>query len=93
MGGALGAIAAPVAVPAALGAIGFTAGGITAGSMAASAMSAAAAANGGAITAGSAVAVAQSVGAAGLGIVGKCVGAAAGTCIGYSACTENCNNK
>lgn len=56
---------APVAVPVALGVIGFTSTGITAGSVAAGWMSAAAVANGGGVAVGSYVAVMQSVAATG----------------------------
>ncbi len=77
---------APAAVPAALGAAGFTTTGIAAGSLGAKAMSIAAAANGGGVAAGSVLATAQSVGAAGLGAVGNMVtsvfGGAAGAAIG-----------
>lgn len=55
-------VGAAVLVPAALGLVGFTAGGITAGSMAAGMMSSAAIANGGGVAAGSLVAILQSVG-------------------------------
>lgn len=55
-------VGAVVVVPAALGLVGFTAGGITAGSFAAGMMSSAAIANGGGVAAGSLVAVLQSVG-------------------------------
>ncbi|KAK1153069.1 hypothetical protein AOXY_G30406 [Acipenser oxyrinchus oxyrinchus] len=57
-----GAVFTVVLAPAALGAMGFTAGGIVAGSTAAGMMSSAAAANGGGIAAGSLVAVLQSAG-------------------------------
>ncbi len=62
-----GAIAAPLAVPALLGAAGFTSAGIAANSLAASWMSSVAIANGGGVAAGSAVAVLQAAGAGGLG--------------------------
>ena len=55
-------VAAPVAVPLALGIFGFGTGGIAAGSTAAAIM----ASYGGVVGAGSACAVAQSVGAAGI---------------------------
>lgn len=50
------------AVPAVLGAVGYTGAGITASSLAAKMMSAAAIANGGGVVAGSLVATLQSVG-------------------------------
>ncbi|XP_028294055.1 interferon alpha-inducible protein 27-like protein 2 [Gouania willdenowi] len=62
----IGGVAAPLAVPAVLGAVGFTSVGIAAGSYAAGWMSAAAIANGGGVAAGSLVAIGQSVGMAGL---------------------------
>jgi hypothetical protein len=66
-----GAILAPIAIPAALGGIGFTAVGVAAGSTAATIMSVAGT--------GAAVATAQSVGAAGLGAAGTlAVGAISG---------------
>lgn len=58
----LSAGVAVLGIPAAIGALGFTAAGITAGSVAAKMMSAAAIANGGGVAAGSTVAVLQSVG-------------------------------
>lgn len=58
----LSVVGTVVLVPAALGFVGFTAGGITAGSVAAGMMSSAALANGGGVAAGSLVAVLQSVG-------------------------------
>ncbi|NXS98693.1 I27L1 protein, partial [Jacana jacana] len=60
-----------VGIPAAIGALGFTATGIAAGSVAAKMMSVAAIANGGGVAAGSTVAVLQSVGAAGLPLAAK----------------------
>ncbi|XP_052071993.1 interferon alpha-inducible protein 27-like protein 2 [Mytilus californianus] len=65
-----GAVLAPIAVPAALGAIGFTSGGVAGGSIAAAMMSSA-----GNVAAGSAIATMQSIGAAGLGAAGTAVGA------------------
>jgi len=56
---AVGLITAPVTIPLAVGAMGFTSGGILAGSVAAQIM----ASYGGAVTAGSACAVLQSIGA------------------------------
>lgn len=53
---------AVAAVPAVLGAVGFTGAGIAASSLAAKMMSAAAVANGGGVAAGSLVATLQSVG-------------------------------
>ncbi|KAJ6655635.1 hypothetical protein lerEdw1_004987 [Lerista edwardsae] len=58
-------------VPAAVGALGFSAGGILAGSTAAQLMSATAVASGGGVAAGSTVAVLQSIGAAGLSVAAK----------------------
>ncbi|KAI4535218.1 hypothetical protein MG293_014444 [Ovis ammon polii] len=77
---------AVAAVPAVLGAVGFTGAGIAASSLAAKMMSAAAVANGGGVAAGSLVATLQSVGAAGLstssnillGSVGSAFGALLG---------------
>ncbi|KAM9711731.1 interferon alpha-inducible protein 27-like protein 2 isoform 1-T1 [Dama dama] len=63
---AIGGALAVAAVPAVLGAVGFTGAGIAASSIAAKMMSAAAVANGGGVAAGSLVATLQSVGAAGL---------------------------
>uniref|UniRef100_A0A4W2G8B4 Interferon alpha-inducible protein 27-like protein 2 n=1 Tax=Bos indicus x Bos taurus TaxID=30522 RepID=A0A4W2G8B4_BOBOX len=63
---AIGGALAVAAVPAVLGAVGFTGAGIAASSLAAKMMSAAAVANGGGVAAGSLVATLQSVGAAGL---------------------------
>ncbi|XP_065762622.1 interferon alpha-inducible protein 27-like protein 1 isoform X2 [Muntiacus reevesi] len=54
------------AIPAVLGAVGFTSAGITASSLAAKMMSVSAIANGGGVAAGSLVATLQSVGASGL---------------------------
>ncbi|XP_066128700.1 interferon alpha-inducible protein 27-like protein 2B isoform X2 [Saccopteryx bilineata] len=64
--GVTGGVVAVGAVPAVLGAMGFTGAGIAASSVAAKMMSAAAVANGGGVAAGSLVATLQSVGAAGL---------------------------
>uniref|UniRef100_A0A8C3WQX6 Interferon alpha inducible protein 27 like 2 n=1 Tax=Catagonus wagneri TaxID=51154 RepID=A0A8C3WQX6_9CETA len=63
---AVGGAVTVCAVPALLGALGFTGAGIAASSLAAKMMSAAAVANGGGVAAGSLVATLQSVGAAGL---------------------------
>ncbi|XP_062326095.1 interferon alpha-inducible protein 27-like protein 2A [Osmerus eperlanus] len=62
----VGAGAAVLMGPVALGMFGFTAGGIAAGSTAASLMSTAAVANGGGVAAGGLVACLQSAAAAGL---------------------------
>ncbi|XP_060081782.1 interferon alpha-inducible protein 27, mitochondrial-like [Ylistrum balloti] len=77
----LGGVAAVVATPLVLGAVGFTSTGILAGSLAAKAMSAAAIANGGGVAAGSAVAICQSVGAAGLGATGVAAVGSTGTAV------------
>lgn len=73
------------AMPAALGALGFTKAGIAAGSVAARLMSLAATANGGGVAAGSLVAIAQSLGAAGIPtavtVVLPAIGAAIGAMI------------
>ncbi|XP_071168169.1 interferon alpha-inducible protein 27-like protein 2A [Mytilus edulis] len=75
--GAACMVAAPIAIPAALGAVGFTATGIVGSSIAASAMSASAP-----VVTGSVVALAQSVGATGtIGLTTKVV---AGV-VGYGA--------
>ncbi|XP_041452481.1 interferon alpha-inducible protein 27-like protein 2A [Lytechinus variegatus] len=81
IGGIIGVGAATVALPAALGAVGFTAAGITAGSCAASMMSASAIASGGGVAAGSTVAVLQSVGAAGLSSGGLAAAGIAGAAV------------
>ncbi|XP_048218073.1 interferon alpha-inducible protein 27-like protein 2A [Perognathus longimembris pacificus] len=82
-GGALAVLAVPVA----LGALGFTSAGIAASSVAAKMMSAAAVANGGGVAAGSLVATLQSVGAAGLStssnILLGSVGSALGAWVGH----------
>nr|XP_020726093.1 interferon alpha-inducible protein 27-like protein 2A [Odocoileus virginianus texanus] len=62
----VGGASAVAAVPAVLGAVGFTSAGITASSLAAKMMSISAIANGGGVAAGSLVATLQSVGASGL---------------------------
>nr|XP_035927793.1 interferon alpha-inducible protein 27, mitochondrial-like isoform X4 [Halichoerus grypus] len=67
------------AVPAVLGAVGFTGAGIAASSLAAKMMSVAAVANGGGVAAGSLVAMLQSVGAAGLSLSSKIILGSAGT--------------
>ncbi|XP_074916866.1 uncharacterized protein LOC116817031 isoform X2 [Chelonoidis abingdonii] len=61
VGATVGLGVASIAVPAALGAAGFTGAGIVAGTLASKMMSAAAVANGGGVAAGSTVAVLQSV--------------------------------
>ncbi|XP_069853888.1 interferon alpha-inducible protein 27-like protein 2A [Dipodomys merriami] len=78
IGGAL----AVAAVPATLGALGFTTAGIAASSMAAKMMSAAAVANGGGVTAGGLVATLQSVGAAGLSTSSNVLLGSAGSVVG-----------
>ncbi|XP_033013649.1 interferon alpha-inducible protein 27-like protein 2A [Lacerta agilis] len=77
-GGVAGLAVATIAVPAAVGAAGFTGAGIAAGTLAAKMMSAAAVANGGGVAAGSAVAALQSVGAAGLSVATKAAVTAVG---------------
>lgn len=74
----VGAVALPLAIPAAVGALGFGSGGIVAGSWAASFM----ASYGGAVSAGSACAVLQSIGAAGLAGTGIATAAAGGAAAG-----------
>lgn len=74
----VGAVALPLAIPAAVGALGFGSGGIIAGSWAASFM----ASYGGAVTAGSACAVLQSIGAAGLAGTGIATAVAGGAAAG-----------
>ncbi|XP_030394789.1 interferon alpha-inducible protein 27-like protein 2B isoform X2 [Gopherus evgoodei] len=64
VGATVGLGVVTVAVPAALGAAGFTGAGIAAGTLASKMMSAAAVASGGGVAAGSTVAVLQSVGTA-----------------------------
>lgn len=71
---ATAAVAGPVAVTTGVGLLGFGTGGITAGSWAAGFM----ASYGGTVASGSACAVLQSVGAAGLGVVGVGAFAAVG---------------
>ncbi|XP_039209293.1 interferon alpha-inducible protein 27-like protein 2A isoform X1 [Crotalus tigris] len=66
LGAAVGLGVAVVGIPAAAGALGFTAAGIAAGSIGAKMMSAAAIANGGGVAAGGVVATLQSIGAAGV---------------------------
>ena len=77
-----GAILAPIAIPAVLGGIGFTAAGVAAGSAAASIMSA--------VGTGAAVATAQSVGAAGLGAAGTLAAGAISGAAGYIAAANHC---
>ncbi|KAB0368995.1 hypothetical protein FD755_019000 [Muntiacus reevesi] len=62
----VGGASTVAAIPAVLGAVGFTSAGITASSLAAKMMSVSAIANGGGVAAGSLVATLQSVGASGL---------------------------
>ncbi|XP_045864973.1 interferon alpha-inducible protein 27-like protein 2 [Meles meles] len=87
-GAVVGGVLAVAAVPAVLGAVGFTGAGIAASSLAAKMMSAAAVANGGGVAAGSLVATLQSVGAAGLStssnILLGSVGSAFGALLGGS---------
>eukprot|EP00521_Asterionellopsis_glacialis_P006223 CAMPEP_0195284088 /NCGR_PEP_ID=MMETSP0707-20130614/2418_1 /TAXON_ID=33640 /ORGANISM="Asterionellopsis glacialis, Strain CCMP134" /LENGTH=378 /DNA_ID=CAMNT_0040343383 /DNA_START=681 /DNA_END=1817 /DNA_ORIENTATION=+ len=83
--GSLTAVAAPFVVMGAIGAIGFTAGGILPNSFAAYMMSTEALGAGGMIAAGGTVATLQSIGAAGLGIVGISASVGAGALIGASA--------
>lgn len=78
--GIAGAVLGPVAVVGAITWAGFTASGIVAGSWAAGFM----ASYGGAVASGSACAVMQSIGAAGLGVAGTTISAAAGAGIGAS---------
>ncbi|XP_076074162.1 uncharacterized protein LOC143045496 isoform X1 [Mytilus galloprovincialis] len=75
-----GAVLAPIAVPAALGAIGFTSGGVAGGSIAAAMMSSV-----GNVAAGGAIATMQSIGAAGLGAAGTAVGAGVSGVAGVAA--------
>ena len=77
-----GAILAPIAIPVALGGIGFTAVGVAAGSTAASIMSA--------VGTGAAVATAQSVGAAGLGAAGTLAAGAISGAAGYMYADDDC---
>ncbi|KAM6335284.1 uncharacterized protein FN964_013541 [Alca torda] len=83
VGATVGLGVAAIAIPMAVGALGFTGAGIAAGSVAAKMMSAAAIANGGGVAAGSAVAVLQSIGAAGVPTAVQAaltaIGAATGT--------------
>ncbi|XP_026558454.1 interferon alpha-inducible protein 27-like protein 2A [Pseudonaja textilis] len=66
LGAAVGLGTAAVAVPAAVGILGFSSAGIVVGSIGAKMMSAAAIANGGGVAAGGLVATLQSIGAAGM---------------------------
>mmetsp|Transcript_32392 Transcript_32392/g.37748 ORF Transcript_32392/g.37748 Transcript_32392/m.37748 type:complete len:234 (+) Transcript_32392:132-833(+) len=77
-------VAAPFAVLGAVATLGFGAGGVASSSVAAGMMSAEAVASGGMITAGSTVATLQSIGAAGLGVVGTSVSLGAGAVTGAS---------
>ena len=67
VGGAIGAVAGPLAVTATVSGMGFGAGGIGAGTAAAGMMSYAAIASGGGVVAGTTVPILQGIGAAGLG--------------------------
>ncbi|XP_016001001.1 interferon alpha-inducible protein 27-like protein 2 isoform X2 [Rousettus aegyptiacus] len=78
----IGGVVAVGAVPAVLGAAGFTSAGIAASSLAAKMMSAAAIANGGGVAAGSLVATLQSVGAAGLSTSSNILLASTGSVLG-----------
>lgn len=83
--GAMGlatAVAAPLAVTAAVGALGFGSSGVVAGSYAAGMMSAEAVASGGTIAAGGTVATLQSIGAAGLGVAGTTASVSGGALLG-----------
>ncbi|KAG8143052.1 hypothetical protein E2320_000334 [Naja naja] len=66
LGAVIGLGTAAVAVPAAVGLLGFSSAGIVVGSIGAKMMSAAAIANGGGVAAGGLVATLQSIGAAGV---------------------------
>ncbi|XP_067390002.1 interferon alpha-inducible protein 27-like protein 2A isoform X1 [Emydura macquarii macquarii] len=83
VGSTVGLAVATVAIPAAVGAAGFTGAGIAAGSLASQMMSAAAIANGGGVAAGSTVAVLQSIGAAGLSIATKGAITAVGAALAF----------
>ncbi|XP_069122070.1 uncharacterized protein [Argopecten irradians] len=87
--GAAAFVAAPVVVPAALGAVGFSAAGTAAGSAGAALMST----YGGSIAAGSAVSVMQSVGAAGIGVAGKAVAGTVAAGVAYTMAGGNCDPK
>jgi hypothetical protein len=76
------AIAAPFAVVGLVGAMGFGTGGIVGGSMAAGMMSAEAIAAGGGVVAGGTVATLQSIGAAGLGMMGMTASMGTGVVVG-----------
>jgi hypothetical protein len=76
------AIAAPFAVVGLVGAMGFGTGGIVGGSMAAGMMSAEAIAAGGGVVAGGTVATLQSIGAAGLGMMGMTASMGTGAVVG-----------
>ncbi|XP_062889760.1 interferon alpha-inducible protein 27-like protein 2A isoform X2 [Mobula hypostoma] len=82
LGAGTGAVAAVAALPAVLGAVGFTSTGIAAGTIAAKMMSGAAVANGGGVAAGSTVAVLQSIGAAGLSTAANAALGTAGAVVG-----------
>ncbi|KAJ8333221.1 hypothetical protein SKAU_G00421170 [Synaphobranchus kaupii] len=87
-GAVLGAGTLLLGVPAALGALGFTAPGIAAGSVASGMMSSAAVANGGGVAAGSLVASLQSVGAVGLSGTAATVVSGIGAAVG-GACRRH----
>ncbi|XP_069751877.1 interferon alpha-inducible protein 27, mitochondrial-like [Narcine bancroftii] len=74
-------VASSLAIPVALGVMGFTTAGIVAGSVASKMMSGAAIANGGSVAAGSLVALFQSIGAAGLSGTATVVTGVAGSVI------------
>ncbi|XP_037359891.1 interferon alpha-inducible protein 27-like protein 2A [Talpa occidentalis] len=82
IGAAVGGVAAVVAAPVLLGAVGFTGAGIAAGSVAAKMMSAAAIANGGGVAAGSLVAIGQSAGMAGLSTISNVILGTVGSAVG-----------
>uniref|UniRef100_A0A8D0BRV3 Uncharacterized protein n=1 Tax=Salvator merianae TaxID=96440 RepID=A0A8D0BRV3_SALMN len=85
IGAAIGFGISAVALPAVLGAAGFTAAGIAAGSLGAKMMSAAAIANGGGVAAGSLVATLQSVGAAGVPVAVQAATTTVGAAVGAVA--------
>ena len=76
------AVAAPFAVMGAVAGLGFTSVGISGGSFGAWLMSAEAIASGGGVVAGGITATLQSIGAAGLGVVGTTVSAGTGALVG-----------
>ncbi|XP_062996296.1 interferon alpha-inducible protein 27-like protein 2A [Elgaria multicarinata webbii] len=85
IGAAVGLGVAVVGIPAAAGALGFTATGIAIGSAAAKLMSATAIANGGGVAAGGVVATLQSIGAAGLSATATGAMTAGGALLGSLA--------